>query len=352
MASFMKRGKSILTQVAFTKKGKTYRLSKSFSNKQDAQIWAHTLEMKKAGGVDLVDRQTPMMDYYDYWLEFAKKGELKETSYLSYHRIGKTFRKLFEEVRLCDVTDTYLQTMLDEYGKTHAQKTVSDMIRPLRSMLKYAFAHGLLVNDISSLIKAHGKASEKRNVPLSITDMKTLKQYCFEHAAEDEFCVMVLVALLTGLRRGECLGLRPEALYDEQGDCGIHVNQQRSPWVKNDTTLKTKKAYRTVSLPRELYDLLKQVKPKADGYIFETYGFRVALRLEPLLKEAKVSHTTFHGLRDTFASFLFSQDIDLAYVSAHLGHASLSITQDYYISLMPEKKHAQNGRAMDLLSEL
>lgn len=74
MASFMKRGKSILTQVAFTKKGKTYRLSKSFSNKQDAQIWAHTLEMKKAGGVDLVDRQTPMMDYYDYWLEFAKKG--------------------------------------------------------------------------------------------------------------------------------------------------------------------------------------------------------------------------------------------------------------------------------------
>ncbi len=36
--------------------------------------------------------------------------------------------------------------------------------------------------------------------------MKTLKQYCFEHAVEDEFCVMVLVALLTGLRRDECLG--------------------------------------------------------------------------------------------------------------------------------------------------
>ncbi|QXJ68057.1 tyrosine-type recombinase/integrase [Lacticaseibacillus paracasei subsp. paracasei] len=47
------------------------------------------------------------------------------------------------------------------------------------------------------------------------------------------------------------------------------------------------------------------------------------------MKEAKVGHTTFHGLRDTFASFLFSQDIDLTYVSEHLGHASLSITQDY-----------------------
>ncbi|WP_225047112.1 tyrosine-type recombinase/integrase [Lacticaseibacillus kribbianus] len=352
MASFMKRGKSILTQVAFTKNGKTYRLSKSFSNKQDAQIWAHTLEIKKAGGVDLVDRQTPMMDYYDYWLEFAKKGELKETSYLSYRRIGQTFRKLFDDVRLCDVTDTYLQKMLDEYGQTHAQKTVSDMVRPLRAMLKYAYAHGLLLNDISSLVRAHGKVSEKRNVALSITDMRTLKQYCLDHAEEDEFCVLVLVALLTGLRRGECLGLRPDSLFEEPTDCGIHVREQRSPWVKRDKTLKTKNAYRTLSLPREVFELLKQVEPKSDGYIFETYGYRVALRLEPLLQAAKVGHTTFHGLRDTFASFLFSQGIDLAYVSRHLGHASLSITQDYYISLMPEKKHAQNGRAMDLLSKL
>ncbi|MFD1441911.1 tyrosine-type recombinase/integrase [Lacticaseibacillus hegangensis] len=70
------------------------------------------------------------------------------------------------------------------------------------------------------------------------------------------------------------------------------------------------------------------------------------------MKEVKVSHTTFHGLRDTFAPFLFSQDIDLAYVSGHLGHASLSTIQDYYISLMPEKKHAQDGRAVDLLSKL
>lgn len=165
---------------------------------------------------------------------------------------------------------------------------------------------------------------------------------------------MVLVALLTGLRRGECLGLRPEALFDEQGDCGIHVREQRSPWVKNDKTLKTKNAYRTLSLPREVFELLKQVAPKPDGYIFETYGYRVALRLEPLLKAAKVGHTTFHGLRDTFASFLFSQDIDLAYVSGHLGHASLSITQDYYISLMPEKKTrpkwACNGLAIKIVN--
>lgn len=352
MATFSKRGKKFRAQVSFSKDGRAYRLSKSFKTKQDAQLWATELELKKAGGVDLVDRQTPMMDYYDYWLEFAKKGEIKETSYLAYQRAGKTFRSLFGEVRLCDINDTYLQAIVDDYAKTHKKKTVGDMLMPFRAMLRYAYARGLLVNDISSLVKAHGLEGAKRNVALSITDMKTLKAFCLENAEKDEFCVMVLIALLTGMRRGECLGIRPEALYDEDGDCGIHVEQQRSPWTTKDNTLKTKNAKRTLSLPRKVFELLKALPVQEDGYLFPTYHFQVSQRLDPLLKEAEVAHTTFHGLRDTFASFLFSQDIDLAYVSEHLGHASLSITQDYYITLMPEKKHAQNGRAMDLLDEL
>lgn len=352
MATFIKRGKKILAQVSFTKDGKAHRLSKSFSSKQDAQIWAADIELKKVGGTDLVSRKTPMMDYYDYWLEFAKRADLRETSYLAYKRTGMAFRKMFGDVRLCDINDEYLQSVIDDYSKTHAKKTITDMIRPFRAMLKYAYAHGLLVNDISSLIKAHGKPSPKRNVALSITDMKKLKAYCLEHAAEDEFYILVLLALMTGMRRGECLGLRPDALYDDGEDCGIHVRESRSPWVKDDTTLKTPKAYRTLSVPRDLFDLLKSIEVKKDGFIFNTYNFQVAQHLSPILKEAKVAHTTFHGLRDTFASFLFSQDIDLAYVSGQLGHASLDITQQYYISLMPEKKHAQNGRALELLQSL
>jgi hypothetical protein len=44
--------------------------------------------------------------------------------------------------------------------------------------------------------------------------------------------------------------------------------------------------------------------------------------------------------------------LELNFKTVLASHTSLSITQDYYILLMPEKKHAQNGRAMDLLSEL
>jgi len=74
--------------------------------------------------------------------------------------------------------------------------------------------------------------------------------------------------------------------------------------------------------------------------------------LQKLLKKLDLPKTTFHGLRDTHASFLFSQEIDIAYISQRLGHNSIQTTQNYYLELMPEKKHQQDADALSLLSSL
>lgn len=63
------------------------------------------------------------------------------------------------------------------------------------------------------------------------------------------------------------------------------------------------------------------------------------------MKKLDIHKTTFHSLRDTHTSFLFSQDIDIAYVSKHLGHINIQTTQNYYLELMPEKKHQQDADA-------
>lgn len=52
--------------------------------------------------------------------------------------------------------------------------------------------------------------------------------------------------------------------------------------------------------------------------------------LKALLIQLDLPLTTFHGLRDTHASFLFSQGIAIDYVSKRLGHASIMTTQKYY----------------------
>ncbi|WP_445480782.1 hypothetical protein ACULLL_09310 [Lysinibacillus irui] len=55
-------------------------------------------------------------------------------------------------------------------------------------------------------------------------------------------------------------------------------------------------------------------------------------------------------MRDTHASFLFAQDIDIAYVSKRLGHINIQTIQNYYLKLMQKKTHKQDEQALKLLS--
>ncbi|MBF0819477.1 tyrosine-type recombinase/integrase [Streptococcus danieliae] len=106
------------------------------------------------------------------------------------------------------------------------------------------------------------------------------------------------------------------------------------------------------SINPEIYKLLQKIPVKSNGYIFDTDNFKQAYRLKRLLKQLDIPETTFHGLRDTHASFLFSKGIDIVYVSKRLGHCNIQTTQNYYLELMPEKKHQQDADALNLLSSL
>lgn len=350
MAVIVKRNNKYRALVSVPNRGEYKRLSKTFRTYQEANIWSSKLELQKSNGVDLMTRDTLLADYFSYHLEFVKKAEVKESTYLAYKRQGDIIKKLFPTARIKELNDVLIQTIINDYARNHALKTVQLLVTPLRAVLKYAYAHGLLASDISSLIHARGDVPKKRNRALSISELKKLRQYCFENA-DDEFAILVLLATDSGLRRGELLGLRPSDLSEEAGECDVQVNRSLSPF-SDEVSLKTPSSKRSVSITKPVYDLVKQIPSKADGYIFERDGFHQSMLLAPLLIRAEVSQTTFHGLRDTHASFLFSQDLDLAYISQRLGHASLLTTQKYYIELMPEKKHAQNGRAMDLLAGL
>lgn len=177
-------------------------------------------------------------------------------------------------------------------------------------------------------------------------DLKKLRKYLLEHP-EDEFNLLVLLALETGMRRGELLALKPESLYPY----GIKVRHSISP-TSTDTSLKTQNAKRDISINKIVYDLINSIPVKSNGYIFSFSGFKQSEKLLKLLKSLQIPQTTFHGLRDTHASFLFSQNIDIAYVSQRLGHINIQTTQNYYLELMTEKKHQQDADALNLLNTL
>lgn len=346
MAQIIKRNNSYRAIISLYKNGKYKRESKTFKNKKEAKLWAQEMELSKGRGKDIATRSTLFTDFYKDWVYSVKQNDVRAGTFINYERTITIIENLFEGIKLKNLNDIVMQKKLDEYAKTHSKKTTKELVLKIRSSLKYAYARGLLTNDFGSLLKARGKELPKRNIPLSITEMARLRKYCIKNH-EDEFNILVLLALETGARRGELLGLQKEDIYQY----GIKIRRSISP-TNNDTDLKNKYSKRDISINKDVYNVVSTLFDKNEKYIFNWNGFKQSEELQKLLKNLNLSKTTFHGLRDTHASFLFSKDISIDYISRRLGHNSILTTQNYYLSLMPEKKHQQDADALSLLDEL
>jgi integrase len=151
----------------------------------------------------------------------------------------------------------------------------------------------------------------------------------------DHLTSIVLLAINTGLRKGEIFGL-------QWGSVDL-VRQQltvRGSGAKSGQT-------RYVPLNTEAVDVLKQwakTSDAADGYVFA--GREEGESLDdvknawlPIVKAAKLVNFTFHDLRHTFASKLVMAGVDLNTVRELLGHADIKMTLRY-AHLAPEHKAA------------
>ncbi|WP_052255506.1 site-specific integrase [Salinicoccus sp. YB14-2] len=346
MASIQKRGKSWRATVSLYKHSKHDRITKTFTTKKEATLWTLQTELAKGNGKQLAKRTTTFAHFFEDWLYIVKKNDIKETTFQNYVRTLAVIRSLFGDIKLQDLNDIVVQGKIDEYAKTHSRKTTHEVLLKIRTALRDAYARGYITNDFAHLVKTRGENPPKRNKALSITDFKKLRKYVLDHT-DDEFNVLVLVALETGMRRGELLAIQPDSLFEY----GIKVRHSISP-TSEDISLKTDNSRRDVSINKEVYDILKNIEAKENGFIFNLDGFKQSERLAVLLKKIGIEKTTFHGLRDTHASFLFAQDIDISYVSKRLGHINIQTTQNYYLELMPEKRHQQDADALNLLNAL
>ncbi len=348
MSTITKRGNKYRATISLYGKGVYRRESKTFKTKEDAKLWAMEMELQKGQGKNLAERSTLFPDFYENWVNTVKKDDVREATFINYQRTIKIVNDLFYNIQLKNLNDTVMQKKLDQYASTHSKKTTKELVLKIRASIKYAYARGLISTDFGSLIKPKGIEKEKRNVALAVSDFKKLRAYCLNNS-NDEFNILVLLALETGARRGELLGLKKEDLYEY----GVHIRRSISP-TNDDTRLKTKHSRRDISINEDVYDLVSNLALSKEDYIFDWDGFHQADHLKTLLKKLNIPKTTFHGLRDTHASFLFSKDIAIDYISLRLGHNSITTTQNYYISLMvdKQKKHQQDADALNLLNDL
>jgi integrase len=154
---------------------------------------------------------------------------------------------------------------------------------------------------------------------------------------------VVLLALSTGLRRGELLALR----WEDVGPSSVTVTGSltlgpRGDWIRSEP--KTRRARRTVGLPamgrdalvrqREAAEGSPWVFPGPTGEPFDPRNFTYAYKA--LTARAGLSGVRLHDLRHTAATLALAAGLPVRDVADALGHSSPSITLDVYGHAIPE----------------
>jgi len=143
----------------------------------------------------------------------------------------------------------------------------------------------------------------------------------------------VLIALYTGMRRGEVMHLLWDDVDFKKRTLAI---QSREGWHP--------KGYRAriLPVPYKLLQYLERLKIRAKSPAVVAYGDgqpagenTLSSMMRKILKKAGIKGASFHTLRHTYASWLVMSGVDLYVVSKLLGHSSIRMTE-VYAHLRPE----------------
>ncbi len=164
----------------------------------------------------------------------------------------------------------------------------------------------------------------------------------------DHIKPLVLLALNTGLRRGDLFGLKWE--HVDLGRRQIRKVIEKTSHARRKAGKKLEPA--VLPLSAEAHAILtqreKQRNPESE-YVFSSprTGGRldnIKKAFEAVLTAAKITNFRFHDLRHTFASRLVMAGVDINTVRELMTHADIKMTL-VYAHLSPDHKAAALDRA-------
>ncbi|MFL9683668.1 MULTISPECIES: tyrosine-type recombinase/integrase [unclassified Streptomyces] len=230
-------------------------------------------------------------------------------------------------------------------GKVLSPLTVTYVHSVLKSALEHAVREDELPRNVARNVKTTAPRP-RRFQPLTAAEARQL----LHAAGGDRLHALYELALRTGLRKGELLGLHWEDLDFDTGAASISRSLQRTR-TGGLTALptKTRASERRIALPTGCVQSLKshrerQEKERAvlgtgwteSGLVFTTPTggpldpANLTRRFRGLLNRAGLRTIRFHDLRHSTATLLLEQGVDLVVIKELLGHAHIGVTADVY----------------------
>jgi integrase len=305
-------------------------------------------------------------EYLTSWLKDSVRGTVRVSTYeVHRHMIEPHIIPALGRIKLRDLNPVHVRGLYREkLDSGLSPATVRKMHSILRKALKQAVLDGLSPRNVCEAVKPP-KVERKEVTPLDRQQAKVL----LEAASGDRLEALYMLAVHTGMREGELLGLKWEDVDLERGMLRLKHALVREGGKTILGDLKTPKSRRSVRLTSTAADALRGhlerqlAEMERMGSLYQPGGLVFATEsgtlinpsnlrnrsYKPLLKQAfgeDGPDICFHDLRHTCATLLLSQGTHPKLVQELLGHASIAMTMDTYSHYLPSMGE-QTVRAME-----
>jgi integrase len=313
----------------------------------------------------ITERQT-LEQFLKDWLENSVRPSVRPATYVSYeHHIRNHIVPEIGRLPLHKLSPQQVRALLNHKLAAGASpRSVAYLRVVLRAALNKARKWNLVARNVAELVDPP-KAERYRIEPLSPQQARRLLDTVMGNRLE----ALYAVAIASGLRMGEILGLGWQDIDLERGQMAISRSLQRQKGrglVLIDT--KTDRSRRTIALPQPLIAVLRahrirQLQERlAAGSRWQdralVFTSTVGTGVEPrnlhrafkvLLAKAGLPEIRFHDLRHSAASLMLAQGVPLRVVMEVLGHSSISLTANTYSHVMPSLVQDAAEKMGDLL---
>lgn len=330
-----------------------------------------TLRTARERGIDLLAPSLTVGQWLDAWLAEIKSfdGTRPRTLTLYKGLAERYVKPVIGDVRLDKLTPAHVQRLVTETrnsqtsrGTAPSAATLRHVYKLIRNALGDAHRMELVTRNVATQVKAPPLARDRRPM-LSLTEAKTLLRVIEGERLE----ALYVLALTTGLRRGELVALRWDDIDLTTRQLQVRRAMQRVDGKLQIVELKTSSSLRTVVLPMLAVRYLQEHKKQQDverrelGDAWREHGLvfpssigtpieprNVIRRWDVLRKKAGLDWLRLHDLRHGCATFLLAQGVSPRAIMEVLGHAEIGVTMNTYAHVLPELRQ----EAADAIDDL
>jgi len=360
--SIYKRGNRWVAQVG-SGKNREYQY---FNTQREASAWRQKAVEQRRQGLVFAGSKVPLSKFLDEWLIVAKTS-VRPNTYAQYSQIvHQHINPTLGRILLKDLRPDHVQTLYTSKLASGTSPRTTQMIHAvIHRALNHALSLGLVIRNVSDVVT-------RPKVPHK--EMKTLDDYqvrqLIQAAGGSRFQVLFWIAVTTGLRQGELLGLKWSDMDWQTGRVQIQRQVQR---IKGEGLVfsepKSASGRRVITLGKATVEKLLEHKEKQyqekilAGEKWQDYDLifpspigtpldyaNVRKAYKKCLAQAGLPDIRFHDLRHTAATLMLQQGINPKVVQERLGHADISLTLNTYSHVLPSMQEEAAEKMDELLT--